>query len=71
VAQQFTSLFSKPAADNGFNQAAERCSRATWCSRAGDTPLAKVPDNPPSPDGAPRAVAEMESNKPKLAAAQS
>jgi hypothetical protein len=38
---------------------------------SGDTPDPKVPDNPPVPEGASRAVGEMESNKPKLAAAQS
>ncbi|MCA0213546.1 MAG: aconitate hydratase [Proteobacteria bacterium] len=71
VAQQFTSLFSKPVADNGFNQAPEVLLTRHLVHPSGDTPDPKVPDNPPSPEGAPRAVSEMESNKPKLAAAQS
>ncbi len=71
VAQQFTSLFSKPVADNGFNQAPEVLLTRHLVHPSGDTPNPKVPDNPPSPEGAARTVGEMESNKPKLAAAQS
>ncbi|MBC7435218.1 MAG: aconitate hydratase [Bdellovibrionales bacterium] len=71
VARQFTSLFSKPIAENGFNRPFEVLETRHLVHPSGDTPELKVPDNPPAPDGAPRMVNEMESNKPKLAAAQS
>jgi aconitate hydratase len=71
VAQQFTSLFSRPAADNGFNQAAEVLLTRHLVHPSGDTPNPKVPESPPTAPAAPRFEMEMEGNKPKLAAAQS
>jgi aconitate hydratase len=71
VARQFTSLFSKPIAENGFNRPFEVLETRHLVHPTGETPELKVPENPPTPDGAPRAMGEMESNKPKLAAAQS
>ncbi|RYX88981.1 MAG: aconitate hydratase [Comamonadaceae bacterium] len=71
VANQFTSLFSKPIAENGFNRPHEVLQSRHLVHPSGETPDPKVMDNPPAPDGAARLVNEMESNKPKLAAAQS
>jgi aconitate hydratase len=71
VAQQFASLFSKPIGENGFNQPAAVL-RTRHHVRVGDTTLLdKTPENPPTPTGAERPVAEMEGNKPTLASAQS
>jgi aconitate hydratase len=70
VAAQFASLFSKPIADNGFNQQAAVL-HTRHHVRSSDSPLLdKVPTNPPTPSGAARQVAEMEGNKPTLAAGQ-
>ena len=70
VAGQFASLFSKPVADNGFNQAAAVL-HTRHHVRASDAPLLdKVPESPPTPSGAARTVMEMEGNKPTLAASQ-
>jgi aconitate hydratase len=71
VAQQFTSLFSKPVAENGFNQSAAVLHTRHHVRTSEDPLLDKVPQNPPTPSGAPRQVVEMEGNKPTLAAAQS
>ncbi|WP_326538861.1 aconitate hydratase [Pseudorhodoferax sp.] len=70
VASQFTSLFSKPIADNGFNQAAAVLHTRHHVRTSDDPMLDKVPENPPTPTGAARTVMEMEGNKPTLAAAQ-
>jgi aconitate hydratase len=70
VAAQFTSLFAKPIAENGFNQQAAVL-RTRHLVRTSDDPLLdKVPQNPPTPSGAARQLMEMEGNKPTLAAAQ-
>ncbi|WP_421956058.1 aconitate hydratase [Polaromonas sp.] len=71
VATQFASLFSKPIAENGFNQpaavlATRHLLRHTDHGRA-DT----LPGAPPTPSGAPRSVVEMEGNRPTLATAHS
>lgn len=67
VASQFESLFSKPNAENGFNQNAA-VFHTRHLARTWDEPLTtKVPKTPPAPLGAPRQVVEMES-KPTLAA---
>jgi aconitate hydratase len=71
VATQFASLFSKPIGENGFNRPAEVLLSRHLVHPGGETPDPKVMDNPPAPDGAARTVGEMESNKPKFAAAQS
>ena len=71
VASQFTSLFSKPNADNGFNQSAERLTQRYALACAVDaTPAVPAPAQAPQP-GAQRNVAEMVSNRPTLEAAQS
>jgi aconitate hydratase len=68
VASQFESLFSKPNAENGFNQSAA-VFHTRHLARTWDEPLTtKVPKAPPTPLGAPRQVVEMESSKPTLAA---
>ena len=64
VKQQFASLFSKPAAENGFNQAPERLAQRF------SAPATVPPNAPPAPAGAPRDLAEMVANRPTLAAAR-
>ncbi|MDD2712112.1 MAG: aconitate hydratase [Simplicispira sp.] len=68
VAAQFTSLFSKPNAENGFNQSADRLAQRY---RLHGTPVeAPVPEEPQAPPpGAERHVAEMVINRPTLATA--
>jgi aconitate hydratase len=72
VKAQFASLFSKPPAENGFNQAAERL-HTRHLVRAHDVRSveaeAKVPHTPSVQPGAPRFVEEMNANKPTLASA--
>jgi aconitate hydratase len=71
VASTFTQLFSKPIADNGFNQHAEVLLTRHLVGSGGQEPEGKVPDNPPTPLAAERFEMEMEANKPTLPAAQS
>ncbi|MEJ5991076.1 aconitate hydratase [Ramlibacter sp. PS3R-8] len=69
VAGTFRSLFSKPIAENGFNQQAE----VLLTRHQVESELQKVapiPANPPTPLAAPRNVQEMEANKPTLRAAK-
>ena len=72
VAAQFEALFSKPNAENGFNQSAAvfhtRHLVTTLARASSDQQPATVPMAPPTPLGAPRQVVEMESNRPTLAA---
>ncbi|MGZ5240434.1 MAG: aconitate hydratase AcnA, partial [Caldimonas sp.] len=72
VKAQFTSLFSKAPADNGFNQPAghllTRHLVRAQDVRGADTDT-KVPHTPAVQPGAPRSVEEMNANKPTLAAA--
>ncbi len=75
VKEQFTSLFSKPSNENGFNQPAEtlltrHAARAIEAREDGNDP-ADAPQTRPTPAGAPRFVAEMSGNKPTLPAALS
>ncbi len=70
VAQQFTSLFSKPPAENGFNQAADLLLTRHLVGQGGGAGDPKVPANPPTAPAAPRFEYEMEANKPTLASAQ-
>ena len=65
VSRQFATLFSKPAAESGFNQPAALLHTRRQLHKAGEMPE-KVPSEKPTPLGAPRSVAEMEQNKPKL-----
>ena len=71
VASQFESLFSKPNAENGFNQSAA-VFHTRHLARASGIPLpAKAPIAPPTALGAPRQVIEMEGSRPTLAAGHS
>ena len=66
VADQFRSLFSKPNAENGFNQDAERLALRTPVYPGGGESADGKPADTPA--GASRSVAEMVSNRPALAA---
>ncbi len=71
VARQFTTLFSKPAAENGFNQPSELLQTRHLLHAGGETPDPRVPSNPPVRPAALVSETEMEYNKPTLASAQS
>jgi aconitate hydratase len=66
VATQFSSLFSKPNADNGFNQPAERLDLRVSVRPNGGKPAGSGVIEAPA--GAPRDVVEMVANRPSLAA---
>ena len=72
VAAQFTSLFSKPNAENGFNQNAERLARRYALECQVDVAgLPAVPEEAKAPQpGVDRNVYEMVSNRPTLKAAK-
>ena len=72
VAAQFTSLFSKPNAENGFNQNAERLTRRYVLECQVDVAgLPAVPEEAKAPQpGVDRNVYEMVSNRPTLKAAK-
>ena len=69
VCSEFSSLFSKPIADNGFNRPAALLHTRHQVRGKEALPLAAPPREKPAPSGAPRFVAEMEQNRPTLAAA--
>ncbi|ABM38323.1 aconitate hydratase [Polaromonas naphthalenivorans] len=69
VARQFSSLFSKPNAENGFNQPAGMLGTRHLVRHTDDGRPDAVPAAPPTPMGAERSVVEMESNRPTLAMA--
>jgi len=71
VKQQFISLFSKPATENGFNKQPETLRTRHLLHAGGETPDPKVPANPPVKAAALVSETEMEYNKPTLASAQS
>jgi aconitate hydratase len=66
VASQFSALFSKPNAENGFNQPAERLGQRYPVNCGAGEPAGAAP---PIVPGARRDVEEMVSNRPALAAA--
>ena len=66
VADQFRSLFSKPNAENGFHQEAERLALRIPVYPGGGHPAEDKPVDTPA--GASRSVAEMVSNRPAVAA---
>ncbi|HEX7887767.1 MAG TPA: aconitate hydratase [Ramlibacter sp.] len=68
VANTFTTLFSKPVAENGFNKAPELLHTRHLVHRPGVEEGVRTPENPPAPIAAPRFEVEMEANKPTLAA---
>ena len=71
VKSQFTSLFSKPPAENGFNQSPDLLLTRHLVHHGGEAIDRKVPASPPTRPAAPRFEYEMEANKPTLASAQS
>ena len=70
VKSQFTSLFSQPPAENGFNQPAAHL-HLRHMVRAQDVVDAAVATAPATAPGAPRDVVEMVGNRSTLEAAQS
>ncbi len=70
VKDSFIELFSKPAADNGFNLPAAqlRTRHAVRAEAASAAPVAQVA---PPPPGSPRPLVEMVGNKPTLESAES
>lgn len=71
VKRQFSSLFSKPASENGFSQPAEVLGTRTLVRRTDDTRVEKTPTSPPTAEGVARFVMEMDANKPTLTSAKS
>ncbi len=71
VAQQFTSLFSQPMANNGFNQSADVLATRHLLPHTGSEQQGHAPGERPTLAGSPRMVVEMEANRPTLAAARS
>ncbi|HSV35430.1 MAG TPA: aconitate hydratase AcnA, partial [Ramlibacter sp.] len=69
VADTFTTLFSKPVAENGFNMSADLLLTRHLVRAGGEEADPKVPANPPTPLAAERFELEMEANKPTLASA--
>jgi aconitate hydratase len=70
VAGQFKSLFSKPIAENGFNQPPAMLNTRHLVRRTDEGRLDTLPSAPPTPAGAARPVMEMEGNRPTLAHAR-
>ncbi len=70
VAATFTSLFSKPVQENGFNKSSDLLLTRHLVRLGGEEPDRKVPANPPTPLAAERFEMEMEANKPTLASAK-
>ncbi|HEY8356641.1 MAG TPA: aconitate hydratase AcnA, partial [Ramlibacter sp.] len=68
VARTFEALFSRPVAENGFNQPAEMLLTRHQVEQAGERED-RTPENPPLPQNPPRFELEMEANKPTLPAA--
>jgi len=67
VASQFESLFSKPNAENGFNQSAAVFHTRHLARSSGAPQAVKVPVAPDTAPGSPRQVVEMGGGKPTLA----
>ena len=71
VASQFTSLFSKPPTEAGFNRPPAHL-HTRYLVHAGESDVDDVRvGHPTEPPGAPRMVVEMSGNRPTLEAAQS
>jgi aconitate hydratase len=71
VATQFASLFSKPIAENGFNQPAAMLRTRHQLHHTDHDHADTLPGVPPTPPGAPRMVVEMEGSRPTMASAVS
>ena len=69
VSSQFADLFSLSNAQNGFNRPAELLHTRIHIDRKADAVADTSPKDKPTPAGAPRFLAEMESNRPELATA--
>ncbi|MFD0666662.1 aconitate hydratase AcnA [Ramlibacter sp. MAHUQ-53] len=69
VARQFATLYSQPAAANGFNRPAETLLTRHLVHAGGEARDPKVPATPPSRAHAPRHEQEMEANRPTLQSA--
>ena len=69
VARQFSALFSKPMAENGFNQPAGMLNTRHLVRHTDEGRADVLPAAPPTPVGAERSVVEMEANRPTLAMA--
>ena len=69
VATQFASLFSKPIADNGFNQPAALLTTRHLLRHTDNERPDVLPGVPPTPPGSPRMVVEMEGSRPTMASA--
>ncbi len=67
VASQFSALFSKPIAENGFNQPAGMLATRHLLRHTDEGRADTLPGAVPTPAGAPRSVVEMEGNRPTLA----
>ncbi|MBC8057415.1 MAG: aconitate hydratase [Rhizobiales bacterium] len=71
VKAQFTSLFSKPPTEAGFNQPAANLHTRHMVRAEDVNPDDRETRHPVAPPGAPREVVEMSGNRPTLEAAQS
>jgi len=69
VAAQFTSLFSKPSGEGGFNMPAATLLTRSLVHAGGQAPDPKIPMTTDTPAAAPRFELEMEANKPTLRSA--
>jgi aconitate hydratase len=68
VSQQFATLFSKPMAENGFNQSAAVLATRHLVGHADDGSIEQVPAPLPTPEGSARFINEMDANRPVLPA---
>ncbi|MDB5890210.1 MAG: aconitate hydratase [Polaromonas sp.] len=71
VSKQFASLFSKPIAENGFNQPAAVLGTRHLVGSREQLPAEKTPESPPTAAGSARFVLEMDANRPTLTSAKS
>ncbi len=71
VPTQFASLFSKPIAENGFNQPAAMLGIRHQLRYTDHDKADTLPDLPPTPAGAPRMLVEMEGSRQTMASAVS
>ncbi|AVS73471.1 aconitate hydratase [Paracidovorax cattleyae] len=67
VKEQFTTLFSRPAAESGFNRPVELLHTRHHIHRGEEDVREGVPAEKAAPAGGPRFLVEMEHNKPQLA----
>ena len=70
VKQQFSALFSAPVSANGFGKDAAVLETRTQVRQTDTARVEKIPASPPIPAGGPRFLAEMDANRPTLAASK-